>query len=313
MLTAVAIMGVFAATVGGGLWLASRYLTAEESELLSQVNALLPQTQCAQCGYPGCKPYAKAIVEQNEAINRCPPGGDTTIKALADLLDRDVVSLNPENGEHKPARIAKIIEDQCIGCTLCIQACPVDAIIGGPKQMHTVIDDLCTGCDLCLPPCPVDCIEMVEIPTKKPPIVEMAEQACIRCGDCAPECPAELLPQELYRHIKAGEYDKAEKLDLNKCIECGACDAVCPSHIPLVDYFVEGKWHLGQEIIKAENRQIAQQRYEQRETRIERKQSLIEAKRQAKLAEKSKSDKQALITAAVARAKDKAKAGARER
>lgn len=122
-----------------------------------QVNALLPQTQCGQCGYPGCKPYAEAIAA-GDKINKCPPGGEATIRALADLLDLEPEPLDA--AEETPPRVAYIREAECIGCTKCIQACPVDAIIGGAKYMHTVIADLCTGCELCIPPCPVDCIEL---------------------------------------------------------------------------------------------------------------------------------------------------------
>lgn len=138
-----------------------RSLNKEES-MIDSVNSLLPQTQCAQCGYPGCEPYARAIVEQNEAINRCPPGGDSTIEALASYLGTKVIPLNEDCGEIKPALVAVIDEPACIGCTLCIQACPVDAIVGAQKLMHTVIESDCTGCELCLPPCPVDCIDLIE-------------------------------------------------------------------------------------------------------------------------------------------------------
>ncbi|EPW8642938.1 electron transport complex subunit RsxB [Pseudomonas aeruginosa] len=126
-----------------------------------QVNALLPQTQCGQCGYPGCKPYAEAIAA-GDKINKCPPGGEATIRALADLLDLEPEPLDA--AEEPPPRVAYIREAECIGCTKCIQACPVDAIVGAARLMHTVIADECTGCDLCLEPCPVDCIEMREIP-----------------------------------------------------------------------------------------------------------------------------------------------------
>lgn len=126
-----------------------------------QVNALLPQTQCGQCGYPGCKPYAEAIAA-GDKINKCPPGGEATIRALADLLDLEPEPLDA--AEETPPRVAYIREAECIGCTKCIQACPVDAIVGAARLMHTVIADECTGCDLCLEPCPVDCIEMREIP-----------------------------------------------------------------------------------------------------------------------------------------------------
>ena len=139
-----------------------------ETSVVEAVNAVLPQTQCAQCGYPGCRPYAEAIVYKNESINRCPPGGENTIAQLSHLLGTPALPLNTELGTHKPEQIAYIDEAECIGCTLCILACPVDAIVGASKQMHTVIADDCTGCELCLPPCPVDCIVL------QPPGVKLA-------------------------------------------------------------------------------------------------------------------------------------------
>ena len=137
----------------------------EGNPLVDQVDGLLPQTQCGQCGHPGCRPYAEAIVNSDEDINKCPPGGMSTIEALADLLDKEVVPLDAEHGEEQVKSIAYIREDECIGCTKCIQACPVDAILGAAKQMHTVIESECTGCDLCVEPCPVDCIDMLPIET----------------------------------------------------------------------------------------------------------------------------------------------------
>ncbi len=133
----------------------------EGDPIVDQIDGILPQTQCGQCGYAGCRPYAEAMAEGEADINRCPPGGETTVIALADLLGRDPLPLDAEVGEEKPKAVALIDEQSCIGCTLCIQACPVDAILGAAKHMHTVIADECTGCKLCLPPCPVDCIEMV--------------------------------------------------------------------------------------------------------------------------------------------------------
>lgn len=130
---------------------------------LTDINALLPQTQCTKCGHPGCLPYSEAIAAGKAEINQCPPGGDAGIRRLSTLLGRPYIPLNPANGIEKPRRVALIDETSCIGCTLCIQACPVDAIIGGAKYMHTVIADHCTGCDLCVPPCPVDCIAMVPV------------------------------------------------------------------------------------------------------------------------------------------------------
>ncbi len=130
--------------------------------VVDKLDAALPQTQCGQCTYAGCRPYAEAIAKGEADINQCPPGGESTIQELADIMGVDPKPLNEEHGEHSDTpEVAYIIEDQCIGCTLCIQACPVDAIIGAAKQMHTVIADECTGCELCLPPCPVDCIIMV--------------------------------------------------------------------------------------------------------------------------------------------------------
>jgi electron transport complex protein RnfB len=134
--------------------------------LIQRIDALLPQTQCGKCGHPGCKPYAEGIA-QGEEINKCPPGGQETIAALAQLLKLPVLELDTSRGE-APAQIAFIREAECIGCTKCIQACPVDAIVGAAKLMHTVIVDECTGCDLCVAPCPVDCIEMRPLSTVVP-------------------------------------------------------------------------------------------------------------------------------------------------
>lgn len=157
LLALLALGLVFGALLG----YASVRFKVEGNPLAEQINHLLPQTQCGQCGYPGCKPYAEAIAD-GDAINKCPPGGQETIDALADLLDVESQPLDAEHGEEKAPRVAYIREDECIGCTKCIQACPVDAILGAAKVMHTVIADECTGCDLCVEPCPVDCIDMVE-------------------------------------------------------------------------------------------------------------------------------------------------------
>lgn len=128
--------------------------------LEQQILDVLPQTQCAQCGYDGCAPYAHAIAFDNTPINQCPPGGTAGISELAQITGRKIIPLNPDNGIEQPLRVAYIIEEACIGCTKCIQVCPTDAIIGAAKFMHSVIADRCTGCDLCVPACPVDCIEM---------------------------------------------------------------------------------------------------------------------------------------------------------
>jgi H+/Na+-translocating ferredoxin:NAD+ oxidoreductase subunit B len=130
------------------------------AELVRKIDALLPQTQCQRCGYDGCLPYAQAVAD-GEAIDRCPPGGDETIAAIAAITGRPVVPLDASCGAHAPLSVARVDEAWCIGCTLCIVACPVDAIVGAAKRMHTVLPSLCTGCELCLPPCPVDCIDMI--------------------------------------------------------------------------------------------------------------------------------------------------------
>jgi Na+-translocating ferredoxin:NAD+ oxidoreductase subunit B len=132
--------------------------------LAARIDALLPQTQCARCGYNGCSPYAAAIAAGEAPINQCPPGGSATIEALAHLLEQPVVALNPDNGVETAPRVAWIDEARCIGCARCLAPCPVDAIVGAQKYMHTVLIDRCTGCELCLPPCPVDCIEMRPAP-----------------------------------------------------------------------------------------------------------------------------------------------------
>lgn len=132
--------------------------------LADRVDVILPQTQCRQCGYEGCRPYAEAVARGEADINRCPPGGETGIRRIARLMGREPIPVDPDCGQTKPKQIAWIDENACIGCTLCIQACPVDAIHGAAKQMHTVISTECTGCELCLPPCPVDCIHMHPAP-----------------------------------------------------------------------------------------------------------------------------------------------------
>jgi electron transport complex protein RnfB len=131
---------------------------------VERIDALLPQTQCTRCGYSGCQPYAAAIANGEANINQCPPGGQALIESLAHLLNREALPLNPVHGVEAPLRVAVIDESRCIGCARCLAPCPVDAIVGAPKFMHTVVADLCTGCELCLPPCPVDCIELKPAP-----------------------------------------------------------------------------------------------------------------------------------------------------
>jgi len=163
-LIAIAAITLIAALLGLILGYASFRFAVEGDPVADRIEAILPQTQCGQCGYPGCRPYAEAIASGEAEINRCPPGGESGMLALADLLGRDPVALADADAAARPKSLAVIREAECIGCTLCLQACPVDAILGAAKQMHTVIEGECTGCALCLPPCPVECIDMVPVP-----------------------------------------------------------------------------------------------------------------------------------------------------
>ena len=163
-MTAILAIAILAGIFGLLLGYAAIRFRVEGNPIAEQIDALLPQTQCGQCGYPGCKPYAEAIANGEASINKCVPGGTTTVIALAELLGREPEPMEGV-GIEKPKAIAVIDPQECIGCTLCIQACPVDAIMGAAKQLHAVIASECTGCELCLKPCPVECIHMVPIQT----------------------------------------------------------------------------------------------------------------------------------------------------
>lgn len=297
MLSAIVVITLLAILFGAILSMAAVRLHVEGDPLVGRIDALLPQTQCGQCGHAGCLPYAEAMANDQTDINLCPPGGDATIAGLADLLGMEIKPLDASLEQVEVRTVAVIDEHACIGCTLCIKACPVDAILGATKQMHTVISEECTGCDLCLPPCPIDCIDTVPVPQgirkmslpladNNVPIIQTGNcilghtktenqrvhtaQACIRCGRCADVCPAQLLPQQLYWHTRTSRFDKAQDYNLFNCTECGDCDAVCPSHIPLVDYYRYAK----SEILKQEQDQqranIARQRNAFRTFRLDR-------------------------------------------
>ena len=163
MLITIGVIIFLSLIIGVALGISAIKFKVDGDPIIEKIDSILPQTQCGQCGYPGCKPYATAIANGEADINQCPPGGDDGIHKLADLLGVDYKPLNQEHGVPKPKSVAIIDEKTCIGCTLCIQACPVDAILGSAKHMHTIIEKECTGCELCLPPCPVDCIEMIPI------------------------------------------------------------------------------------------------------------------------------------------------------
>jgi electron transport complex protein RnfB len=164
MLIALFVMAGLAVVLGTVLGYSAIRFKVEGNPLVDKVDAILPQTQCGQCGYPGCKPYATAIANKEADINRCPPGGEEGIRKLAELLGVEFKPFGEGAAQPKPKAVAVIDENICIGCTLCLQACPVDAIAGAAKQMHTIIASECTGCELCVAPCPVDCISMAPLP-----------------------------------------------------------------------------------------------------------------------------------------------------
>lgn len=157
-------LGSLALLFGGLLGYAAIRYKVEGNPVVDQIDEILPQTQCGQCGYPGCRPYAEAIANGDD-VNKCPPGGEATVQKLADLMGVEAKPLAGGEQSDPIKKVAYIREDECIGCTKCIQACPVDAIVGATRQMHTVLIDECTGCDLCVEPCPVDCIDMVPVKT----------------------------------------------------------------------------------------------------------------------------------------------------
>lgn len=165
MLTTLLIIALLALALGLVLGYSSIIFRVKGDPLVDKIDTILPQTQCGQCNYAGCRPYAEAIAKGLAPINQCPPGGQDGVDALADLLGVETLMLNAEFGQEKPKQVAFIREAECIGCTLCIQACPVDAIVGASKVMTTIIASECTGCELCVPPCPVDCIDMVVVAT----------------------------------------------------------------------------------------------------------------------------------------------------
>jgi Na+-translocating ferredoxin:NAD+ oxidoreductase subunit B len=174
VLPAIGVATVLALALGAALGWAATRLRPDTTSLAARIDALLPQTQCAQCRYPGCRPYAEAVARGEADIDQCPPGGDATVRALAELLGREPRPVNPEFGVAGDAMVAIVDEARCIGCALCLPACPVDAIVGAPRFMHTVIEAQCTGCGLCVPPCPVDCIAMT---TPSPAVAPRSRRA----------------------------------------------------------------------------------------------------------------------------------------
>ena len=277
--------------IGALLGIVARRFKLDSDPVVDRINAHLPQTQCGHCGYPGCKPYAIAIAN-GDAINKCPPGGEATIRKLANLLNVKELPLDASHGIEEKPKVARVREAECIGCALCIPACPVDAILGAPKYMHTVIQSECTGCDLCVDPCPVDCIDMIELPLETIADEQEDHLPCINCGLCIDECPVDILPHSLYFACTDNNLELATSLKLGHCIECMKCDAVCPSAIPLVSYYQKAKSDLvieSEERIKADH---AKQRFELHQKRQERLEAEEEKRREkrAQLAQEKKKE-----------------------
>ena len=248
--------------------------------LIDAVDALLPQTQCAQCNYPGCRPYAAAIVAEQAPLNLCPPGGHAVHEQLQQLMGNTRDEVAPAGLPHS---IAVIDESRCIGCALCLAPCPVDAIVGAPTKMHTVITTDCTGCELCVPACPVDCINMQPVaapvqqrrrksrPRRSPTVTPMpvaAPRACIGCGRCNPACPLELPAQTLYQLVSQNRLSEAVDCGLMSCIECGLCDQACPSDLALAATFGTARWQQQQALDDAQTRQRFKDRYQAHTVRL---------------------------------------------
>ena len=226
---------------------------------VAQILSVLPHSQCQQCGYAGCQPFATALASGEAAVEGCQPGGALVREQLKRIIGAPLrpPTLAEVLAPLPSSSTARIIDADCIGCAKCLDACPVDAILGAPRQLHTVVAALCTGCALCLPPCPVDCIEMLAVePHANSPqlttpaarrILDTVSEPCSACGACNAACPVELEPQHLLAGILALDLASAGAAGLAQCAACSACEQVCPSNIPLTAYFAQGQAILGEQ------------------------------------------------------------------
>ena len=242
MIAVTVLAGLLLSLAGLALWVRHKFPQSDD-ELVTAIDNLLPQTQCAQCGFPGCLPYAEALANAEVAPNLCPPGGESLVADLVELLHIEETITRPVT---PPDQVAIIDESACIGCALCLPPCPVDAIVGANGFMHTVVAEECTGCELCIPACPVDCISLEALSESKPeskgeiPATSPAQQqGCIRCGQCDDACPIDLPAQALLHSVTNHTTTESSLLGIDKCIECGLCDRACPSGIPLAEIFTQ--------------------------------------------------------------------------
>ena len=280
-MTAALVLGGIGLTAAVALWVARRAFAGKEDAnadaVVIAIDAVLPQSQCGQCGYPGCRGYAQAVAA-GERLDLCPPGGPGVVAALEGLLGRDADGEVPEPLD----ALARIAEADCIGCALCIDACPVDAIAGASKYLHAVIPERCTGCELCIPACPVDCIDLVArsvVVTDPPAAANANALPCIGCGRCESACPVDLKPDMLHVAFETGATDTS----VVDCIECNACTRACPSGIDLVAEFGVLKHRLGGERETNRRREAARRHSEARDERLGRQTREQEARRAARL------------------------------
>lgn len=286
------LMGLLVTFAGAYAWLRQRY-PADSGTLIDTVDALLPQTQCAQCRYPGCRPYAEAIVNDGAALNLCPPGGTELHQQLVELMGEEQAG-NPPTA--LPNVVAVIDENECIGCALCLPPCPVDAIIGAPNKMHTVLTQDCTGCELCVPACPVDCISLAPVaapiqqrrrkrrPKRDAITATTQARACINCGQCNPVCPVNLPAQNLLQQVRQQRLTDAVTSGLMDCIDCGLCDQACPSDIPMAEIFSNAQWQQQQRLDDDNTRQRFKDRYAAHTERLAAAEHAAARRREQRLA-----------------------------